>query len=546
MRAFATVFALSLSLGFASAQTLSLQPVVSGFDRPVEIVQDPLRPNVQFVVEQSGAVRVVQNGVLQATPLITLPVLVGSERGALGMAFAPDHASSGHVYFNFTIAGVYMQLARYTRVGNSLTIDPATRFNVLRTLRPFTNHNAGTLRFGPDGYLYFGTGDGGSSGDPGNRAQNPSEILGKMLRIDPTADDYPTDPERNYAIPPSNPFLPQNNPPVAALEEIWAFGLRNPWKFAFDDPTKLGTGAMVTADVGQGQREEVNYEPAGAGGRNYGWRRFEGTSLFSSGTALAYAPHTAPIHEYTHAVGLSITGGDVYRGLQLGPEYFGRYFFADYVLGKAWSLGLIVDPVTGEATVADVRDHTNDFGGAGFANVSSFGVDGEGELFLINYSGTVNRIVRPETTWLTAARAVFGPFVGGQVRSLLLEDGKAFEVQSIRLASNAPLRAGVEFDASTNRSTRNTLDLTVRGKVNQSLSVPVVLECKNVGTGQFEQVATGNWGTSLGSLAATGLSAATYVDANGKVTARAYLSYNGILLSSSLRLTVDRASVVVN
>ncbi|MGE0000943.1 MAG: sorbosone dehydrogenase family protein [Fimbriimonadaceae bacterium] len=530
----------------APAQPLSLAPVVSGFDRPVEIIQDPLRSNVQFVLNQSGAVRVVQDGVLLPTPMVTLPVLLGSERGLLGMAFAPDHETSGHIYFNFTISGVYMQLARYTRVGDALTVDPATRFNIFRSLRPFANHNAGCIRFGPDGYLYLPTGDGGSSGDPGNRAQTPTQILGKMLRLDPSGDDFPSDPEANYRIPSSNPFRPANNPPIAALEEIWAFGLRNPWKFAFDDPTKLGTGALVLADVGQSTREEVNYEPAGQGGRNYGWKRFEGTFLFSSGTALAYSPHTPPIHEYPRTQGQSVTGGGIYRGLQLGPEYFGRYFLADYLAGRAWSLSLLIDPITGEAGVTNVTDHTTDFGGIGFANVSSFGVDGDGELFLIDYSGTVNRIVRNETTWLTAARAVQGPYLGGQVRSLILSDGKTFDVQALRLASTSPLRAGVDFDARTNRSTRTLVGVSVSGKVNQSLSVPVALECKNWNTGLFEQVATGNWGSMLNSLSASGLDGTKYVDGGGNVQCRVAISYNGILLASSLQLKVEAAAVTVD
>lgn len=546
MKRYLPLLALTLSARALLAQPLSIVPVVSGFDRPVEIIQDPLRPNVQFVLNQSGAVRVVQDGVLLPTPLITLPVLIGNERGLLGMAFAPDHENSGHIYFHFTTTGVFMQLARYTRLGDALTVDPVTRLNIFRTLRPFSNHNAGCIRFGPDGYLYLPTGDGGSSGDPGNRAQTPTQILGKMLRLDPTGDDFPTDPERNYRIPPSNPFRPVNNPPIPALEEIWAFGLRNPWKFAFDDPTKLGTGAMVLADVGQNTREEVDYEPAGSGARNYGWRRFEGTFVHSSGTALAYGPHTPPIHEYPRTLGQSVTGGGVYRGLQLGPEYFGRYFFADYIAGRAWSLGLSLDPVTGEATVMDVRDHTADFGGVGFANVSSFGVDGAGEMFLIDYAGTVNRIVRQETTWLTDARAVQGPYLGGQVRSLLLSDGKTFDVQALRLASTSPLRAGVDFDARTNRSSRALVGVSATGKVSQTLVVPVTLECRNWNTGLFEAVATGTWGAALGTLSATGLDGTKFVDAGGNVQCRVSMAYNGILLASSLRLSVEAASVSVD
>lgn len=546
MRLHTTLAALAASVT-AQAQTLALQPFVSGLTSPVGVYQDPLDPTVQFVLQQGGSIRVVLGGTVLPVPFMALPVLTGSERGLLGMAFPPDYAQTGHFYLHYTTSGPFMQLSRFTRVGTALTADPATRFDVFRTTRPNANHNAGCIRFGPDGYLYLPTGDGGGAGDPGNRAQNPNDLLGKMVRIDPGGDDFPADPNRNYAVPPSNPFLPANNPPVAALPEIWAFGYRNPWKFAFDDPAWLGTGAMVVADVGQSTREEIDYEPAGGGARNYGWRKWEGTFEHSPGTVLAYEPHTGPVHELDRTLARSITGGYVYRGLQLGPEYFGRYFFADYITGRAFSLRLDIDPVTGEATASDRREHTSDFGGAAaIGNPSSIDVDAQGELFLVSLGGLVRRVVRPETTWLTSANAVFGPYLSGQVRSLVLADSRTFDVQPIRPNLASPRRGGVRFLARTNRTSRNTVEVSVTGRVSASVSASVALEVKNQVTGTFDVVATGNWNAVGGPIGASGLSAADYVSAAGEVESRVVVTYGGIIPGLTFRVLVDLARVTVD
>ena len=198
------------------------------------------------------------------------------ERGLLGLAFAPDYASSGRFYVNFTNSSGDTVVARFIRSSTPTLADPSSRFDLqLEGTRrfvsqPFSNHNGGHLAFGPDGNLYIGLGDGGSGNDPDHRAQNPNELLGKMLRIDV---NVPANDSSGYRIPPDNPFLGAS----IARDEIWAFGLRNPWRYSFDDVARGGTGALVIADVGQNSREEINYEPRGAGGRNYGWRNFEGT-----------------------------------------------------------------------------------------------------------------------------------------------------------------------------------------------------------------------------------------------------------------------------
>jgi glucose/arabinose dehydrogenase len=374
----------------------SLRPLVyvSGLASPVAFVQDPTNPAVQFVVEQGGRIRVVQSGTVQATDFLDLRGVIssGGERGLLGMALTPDYASSGRFFVDFTNAAGDTVVARFVRdSSNPLTASASSRFdlrwpNGLRYIsQPYTNHNAGNLAFGPDGYLYIGLGDGGSANDPENRAQNPAELLGKMLRIDVNvADADPT----GYVVPSSNPFV--SGGPAGVLKEIWSFGLRNPWRYSFDLPSRGGTGALIIADVGQGAWEEVDYEPAGRGGRNYGWRNREGAhdNVNVTSIAPAYAPLVDPVHEYSHSVGQSITGGFVYRGTVLPSTYRGRYFFADYVQGRVWSMALTIDPLTGEASASAPTDHTTELGGSSvLGNISSFGLDSRGEIYVVNHTG---------------------------------------------------------------------------------------------------------------------------------------------------------------
>ena len=255
--------------------------------------------------------------------------------------------------------------------------------------QPFSNHNGGHLAFGPDGYLYIGMGDGGSGGDPMHLAQDPNTLLGKMLRIDVSVPD--SDP-RGYRIPEDNPFLDRQ--PIAALPEIWAFGLRNPWRYTFDDWTRGGTGALVIADVGQTAREEVNWEPRGMGGRNYGWRLREGRQGYDSRRPAAYLPLTEAIYDYPRSEGMSITGGYVYRGAALDPMFNGRYFFADYVAGRVYTIGLHLDERQ-EAIADDHLELTQLLGGTSeLGLISSFGVDAEGELYIVSYTrGRILKIV---------------------------------------------------------------------------------------------------------------------------------------------------------
>jgi glucose/arabinose dehydrogenase len=388
------------------------QVVASGFAAPVAFVQVPGQPNVQLVVEQRGRIRVVQDGVVLPGSFLDLTgqMASGGEQGLLGLALAPDYATSGRLWVNFTDLAGDTVVARFTRsASNPLAADPVSRFDLVWPggtpfiVQPFANHNGGNLAFGPDGFLYIGMGDGGSANDPGNLAQDPQSLLGKMLRIDV---NVPGSDPRGYRVPPSNPFVGQ----AGVLAEIWAFGLRNPWRWSFDDPTRGGTGALLIGDVGQGAWEEIDYEPAGRGGRNYGWRLKEGTHPNVTTLPPAYLPLTDPIFEYPHPGGVAITGGFVYRGNALGPAYRGRYFFGDSGTGRVWSLGLVIDPQTGEATAGNLLEHSAELGAAAGAPVS-FGVDAAGELYVVNYgAGTVSRILpavvpaAPKTVVVDAAQ----------------------------------------------------------------------------------------------------------------------------------------------
>jgi glucose/arabinose dehydrogenase len=396
-RASVSVCVLLAAASSALAQ-LRAELFASGFTAPIAFVQDPSRDDVQMVVEQGGRIRVIQAGMVGGDFLdLRGDVLAGGEQGLLGMAFAPDYASSGRFFVNFTNRSGNTVIARFRRsAADPLRADPSSRFDLMWPngqrfiAQPFANHNGGNLVFGPDGHLYIGTGDGGSGSDPLHHAQNPATLLGKMLRIDVGVGD--ADP-RGYAIPADNPFV--NRPGV--LPEIWAFGLRNPWRYSFDDPARGGTGALIIGDVGQNRFEEIDYEPARTGGRNYGWRNREGPEAHVTTLPPFSEPLIEPAHFYPHADGRSVTGGGVYRGTALGVAFVGRYLFGDFVAGRVWSLRFVVDPATGRATATDLVEHTGALG-AGAALPSSFGTDANGEWYVVSYAGAVYRLIDPTAT----------------------------------------------------------------------------------------------------------------------------------------------------
>jgi glucose/arabinose dehydrogenase len=404
--------AIGFIVGMASplAAQLTSDTLVRGVRNPVAVVADPTDLSSLIIAEQAGLIRVARDGSLLDEPFLDLreQISSGGERGLLGLVLAPDYAESRRLFVNFTNPNGDTVIARYRRHPDSpLRVDLESRFDLewpdgrKYIEQPFSNHNGGHLAFGPDGYLYIGLGDGGSGGDPMNFAQNPGTLLGKMLRIDVRV---PDDDARGYRIPEDNPFVSRE--PIRALAEIWAFGLRNPWRYSFDDWTRGGTSALVIADVGQNAREEINFEPVGRGGRNYGWRLREGRLPYDDRTPAATLPLTEPIHDYGRSLGASITGGGVYRGTALDPGFHGRYFYADFISGRVFSIGLHLD-AAGEATAGDEREHTLALGGRDtLGMVSAFSQDHDGEMLIVNYSaGTIARVV-PDFSIVPMAPAV--------------------------------------------------------------------------------------------------------------------------------------------
>ena len=399
IRASVCVLLAFLTLTAEAGAQIRARAVASGFTFPVAVVHDPIDRTLQYVVEQAGRIRIIRSGSVLANDFLNLASFVTSrgEQGLLGLAFAPDFATSGRLYVNFTNTSGDTVVARFRRASDSLVVDPSTRFDLRWSGvgapavndQPFSNHNGGHLAFGPDGFLYIGLGDGGDENDPQHRAQNPAELLGKMLRVDV---NVPLTHAIGYTVPSSNPFIGRG--PANTRPEIWSFGLRNPWRYSFDDPARGGTGALIIADVGQTAFEEIDYEPRGAGGRNYGWRNREGAHDHVTSIPPAYQPLTDPIYEYGRSMGQSVTGGFVYRGSALPAGFRGRYFFADYINGRIWSMALAVN-AQGNAQASDVRDHTAELSGGGtLGNISSFGVDGDGELYLVSSSrGVIYKIV---------------------------------------------------------------------------------------------------------------------------------------------------------
>jgi len=391
-------FAALVSGGFQTSAPIRAGEFTSGLQSPVAFVADPTNPAVFYAVEQGGRIRIVRNRVVAEDFLDLRGVTAGGgERGLLGMALAPDFPTSGRFFVNFTNTNGDTVVARFRRMSAG-SADPGTRFDLKWgserspvIVQPFVNHNGGNLAFGPDGYLYIGMGDGGSGDDPQNNAQTPSTLLGKMLRIDvAVAEGHPN----GYVVPADNPFVSSALPGVRP--EIWSFGLRNPWRFSFDPVSLGGSGALLIGDVGQGSREEIDYEPPSRGGRNYGWRLREGAqpnpNQLTHTPPAAFQPLIDPVHDYGRSQGASVTGGFVYRGRALGEAFRGRYFFADYVSGRVWSAGLAIGS-NGEATAVGLTEHTTELGGAQLGNISAFGIDQSGELYIVSHSrGVVLRL----------------------------------------------------------------------------------------------------------------------------------------------------------
>lgn len=351
--------------------------VEDGLERPLYLLALEGDPERLFVLEQGGRVRIIENGTLLEEPFLDIDNIStnrANEQGLLGMVFHPDYAENGYFYVNFSD-----ERTDGDTVVARFSVDPnnpnralrESYTEIIRITQPYRNHNGGMIAFGPDGYLYIGMGDGGSGGDPQNHGQNPKTLLGTLLRVDV---DNP-DEGKAYGIPADNPFVDGVN----GAPEVWAYGLRNPWRFSFDSET----GDLYIADVGQNEREEINFLAAGsAGGQNYGWRVFEGTYRYTDGTVIN---HVEPVAEYSHGEGCSVTGGYVYRGTAL-PDLVGVYLYADYCNGKIWTL---------EQDAAG-QWQTEEFMATGLS-ISSFGVDAAGELYVIDHEGRIYQLVQRES-----------------------------------------------------------------------------------------------------------------------------------------------------
>ncbi|HMS54417.1 MAG TPA: PQQ-dependent sugar dehydrogenase [Fimbriimonadaceae bacterium] len=492
------------------AQSITAVSYASGFTLPILMVQDPTNPSVQFVVQQRGRIRTLVNGVVQATDFISLSGTVsstGSERGLLGMCFDPNYANNRYFYVSYPAAsGGASTIRRYQRNAiNPLLADTASAHPIMTVSQPFQNHNGGTIRFGQDGYLYFGLGDGGDSYDPGNRAQNKNELLGKLLRIDISGDDFPADSSKNYRVPPSNPFVG-----VDGADEVWSWGLRNPWKWSFDDPTKLGNGGLYIADVGQDLWEEINYiPPSAAGGRNFGWRAREG--FVSTGLSGGAPPYTDPFHVYSHSDGISITGGYVYRGTMLGDN-FGKYFFADFGFRRVWAAAMAFNG-SGEAiTPSSVVEHTDDLNLPTNGTISSIDVDSNGELYLVTWdAGRVYKLVPLNAAWITDITPLLYTPINGGLRHTLSADGQTLRMnpQTIYDLLDENQSQAV-FGFTTDMTAAPLMDITLRAACNSPTFGRVQVLLKNWSTGKFVPITTFVLGTSLANFSVANVSAAPY------------------------------------
>jgi glucose/arabinose dehydrogenase len=427
----------SISSLVLAAPAITLQEIASGFQTPVELVNSGDGSGRLFVVEQGGAIKILSGGVVAATPFLDISTVIasGGERGLLGLAFHPQYSSNRAFYVYYTRASDgALTIARYLRnATNPLIADPTSGSIVLVIPHPnYQNHNGGHLAFGPDGYLYIGTGDGGGGGDPDQNGQKLTTRLAKMLRISVNGGT-------GYSIPATNPYASSNCDTAAnPCPEIWAFGLRNPWKFSFD----RSNGDLFIGDVGQGLYEEVSYVPAGsAGGKNFGWNVYEGTRCYGATTcsiAPGLAPHTPPIIEYGHDNtdfgGFSITGGYRYRGSK-SPALNGYYFYGDFSSQRLWV-----------ATPNANGIWTREFSQIAPSSISSFGEDEAGELYLVGYgTGKIYSIKGP-----TAPASVVNDLNGDGKSDIVIQTaGASATTTTIWLMNGTSISAAADLPTAT-------------------------------------------------------------------------------------------------
>ncbi|HNB51446.1 MAG TPA: PQQ-dependent sugar dehydrogenase, partial [Anaerolineales bacterium] len=400
--AFLLSFSPSASAGTPGAPAggvpdVALSLFTQGLDQPIGIAN--AGDNRLFVIEQAGKIQIVQpDGTVLGTPFLDITDRVeygagpGNEQGLLGLAFDPDYPSNGYFYVNYTYcniadcpdygatANLFTRISRFSVTGNANIADPNSEEILLTIQQPYGEHNGGDLNFGPDGYLYIGMGDGGSADDPENRAQNGMQLLGKMLRIDVDGGGLSPecDPAGNYTIPADNPFVSAAD----TCNEIWQFGLRNPWRFSFD---RL-TGDMYIGDVGEQGWEEVDFSPASSnGGENWGWRCYEGSHAYITGGCGPIENYDFPIYEYEQTTQrCAVMGGYVYRG-GLYPVLYGHYIFADYCKGDFWT------------AIYNGSSWTVTFQGDLGNHLIAFGENADGEIFITGSNGNIYHVIENTT-----------------------------------------------------------------------------------------------------------------------------------------------------
>ena len=419
-----------LNLNYSFAQDLELELFASNLDRPVNIKH--AGDARLFVAEQDGLIKIINaSGAIETTPFLDIDSRVrstGNEQGLLGLAFHPDYVINGYFFVNYINNSGDTVVSRFSRDGsNPSSADQNSEFIIITYDQPFSNHNGGDLAFGADGYLYISSGDGGSGGDPQGNSQNTSNLLGNILRIDINT----VTPTQNYSIPSDNPFIGSST----ARGEIWAYGLRNPWKFSFDRMN----GDIWIGDVGQGDYEEINRASASEGGLNYGWRCYEGSSVYNTLDCPSSSTLTFPVSEYNHFDGefkCSITGGYRYRGTTY-PSFDGWYFFADYCSGE---IGFLVYDSTFDIWNITLKDFSG--------NWSAFGEGVNGEIYISDLqSGNIYKLTD----------------------SLLgLDD---YSLGSISLYPNpAKLELNIDFSKSNSVISSEILIYNMQGKVIKTVS----------------------------------------------------------------------------
>lgn len=386
-----TLFACGGGGGTAGTASYEVVAIGGGFNQPIQFKTCPASATIDYVIERTGVIRTLVSGVVQPTAALDISTQfdLSGETGLLGVALHPNFATNRYLFvYAVKTSPLESLIIRYTASPDFRTFDAGSAHRVFTlNQEPHTNHKGGTINFGPDGYLYLGLGDGGSGNDPDGNGQNPNTLLGKMIRLDVDGDAFPVDSGNNYGIPSTNPFFTS----TFIRKEIWSFGLRNPFRWSFDS----STGGQLIADVGQGAWEEINYEPANRGGRNYGWRIREGKHDSGlSGTPPSGTTIYDPFIEYDHVTGSSITGGFVVRTTTL-DELRNHYLFADFVSNRMWHAPLNLSG--GEANNQTMGDATEIIVPGGWGGIVSIDPDRNGDPVICELGGRVGRLVHAPT-----------------------------------------------------------------------------------------------------------------------------------------------------